>query len=105
MKKEDNINYEKTLFWQRAKFWVRVVYLTAILIALIFVFVRAGGDPCERCVLRVDNSIDDGKWEDSYNCREIMEEFVYPNFDFSVKPREYTEINKSKVEEYFITKE
>jgi hypothetical protein len=57
------------------RFWIRIVFYLILLVLLIVTLYRAGGDPCERCELKIDQLGDE-----TYTCREVLEEFVIPNY-------------------------
>ena len=74
--------YDELLKLEKRKFWLRAIMLTLILIALIYVGLTAGGDPCIRCKLRVE------QWgNEVYDCRQIIKEVI---------PMQENIINESK---------
>lgn len=57
------------------KFVVRIIFYIILIALLVVTLLRAGGDPCDRCRLQIDQLGDE-----SYTCREVIETFVLPNY-------------------------
>lgn len=57
--------------WQKRTFWMRLILLSLILLALLVVGYRAGGNPCDRC-----------KFNDpvygELSCRELIDDYAEP---------------------------
>lgn len=56
------------------RFQIRILFYLLIIGLLIWVGIRAGGNPCEKCKLKVEQQGFNG----TYTCYQVMDRFVLP---------------------------
>jgi hypothetical protein len=76
-------------------FWIKICFYILILCALIWVGLRAGGDPCERCKLQADVYGDE-----PITCRELINKTVTPLLESKEIPTQ--KLNESDFDKLLI---
>lgn len=52
--------------------YIRITFYLLVLIGLISVYIKAGGDPCNRCSLRIDSL------NETLTCRDLINRTITP---------------------------